>query len=60
MGKKKELKIKRIACSFGYYLANNYEYEDDTEKGSLFKERHCNNKMILEDIYEHWLFLMSI
>lgn len=44
MSKKKELKFKRIACSFAFYLEHNYEFEDDTEKGLLYKEKNVKVK----------------
>ena len=60
MGKKKELKFKKIACAFAFYLANNYEFQDDTEKGLLYKSKDVKVKRYISDIYDEWLIIMNI
>ena len=60
MSKKKELKFKRIACSFAFYLEQNYEFEDDTEKGLLYKEKNVKVKRLISDIYDEWLLIMKM
>ena len=53
-------KIKKISCAFAFYLANNYEFEDDTEKGLLYKSKDVKVKRYISDIYDEWLLLMKM
>lgn len=51
---------KRVACAFAYYLANNYEFEDSTEKGLLYKSKYVKVKRYISDIYDEWVIIMNI